>query len=409
MRLSATDWQWSWVLCDEDGEPLPGAHVGRGRRLVFARNQEAEARITLSLHDEAAIRLFEVLRNGIPQLRVYLHIPDDQEARAVGLPSDGLVFSGLWTPMNGGDGVGEQSYVNLVFKDAFHILRWRYVYIESDIFEDVDAGLIAEDLIATTNLVFGSTTVATDTDWIEATKARDRTYEYKIIADAITELTEVVDGFDWYPVYLDPRDNDGDTMQFWIVAERGDDRAAARFEFGDGTLGNCKRYQFTGSLPVNAVVTLGAASGLGPYVAGASDAASIARYRRYIQIVAATDVSEEGTLIDKATDALRPDVGLVTQFTGDPAKCPLPWRDFWIGDTIRWNVDDGAMQERTSPRVQTIEVSLDDSDNIEDLVVGIDPEASGSYLAPLNTTRRYVQQQRDLRRRLSDIERRVGL
>ena len=407
--MPTADWQWSWVLCDQGGEPLPGAHVGRGRRLIFARNHEAEARITLSLYDEACVRLFEVLRNGIPQLRVYLRIPGEAEAR--------LVFSGLWTPMNGGNAVGEQSSVNLVFKDAFNVLRYRLVGPAAagdptPVFIATDAGIIAVTLIHNTEVAYGATSIATHPAWVEPTVDRDRAYDVnKNLADAVTELTEVLGGFDWFPVYVDPRENDGNTMQFWIAAEQGSDQEGARFEFGDGTLANCKGYSFTGTLPVNRVLALGAQdTGAGtPLKSEQADGESFVRYGTYMQTVSATDVVEQATLDDKAKDALRPGIGLVTQFTGDPAKCPLPWRDFWLGDTIRWNVDDGAMQERTAPRAQTIELGLDDSDNIEDLVVGIDPEASGSYLAPLNTERRYVQQQRELLRRLNTIERRVGV
>lgn len=390
---------------------MPGSAVGRGRRLIFARNQEAEARITLSLYDEAAIRLFEVLRNGIPQLRVYLQIPDAEEAAAVALPDDGLVFSGHWTPMSGASAVGEQSHVNLVFKDAFSILRHRFLEgtTEFSSLSNWDAGMIAKYLID--DLPFypsgeSGTTIATDDAWIEPSQVRERTYKYKNIAEAITELTEVIGGFDWFPVYLDPRRRaKGDTMEFHVAAERGSDRSGARFEYGDSTLFNCKSYGFTAALPVNYAIAIGAEATAGT----GYDDDSRNRFRTYMTFASMSDVTKQATLIEKAADALRPNIGLVTQFTGDPAKCPLPWRDFWIGDTIRWNVDDGAMQEQSSPRVQTIEVGLDDSDNIEDLVVGVDPEATGSYLAPANTTRRYVQQQRELTRRLNAIERRVGL
>lgn len=400
--MPAADWQWSWILADEAGRPLPGAHIARGRRLVAQRSLELEARLTLSLHDTAAIRLFETLRNGIPQLRVYLHIPPETDAR--------LVFSGLLAGMSGADQADGESHVNLIFRDAFSVLRHRFT-ATSVSYTAQDAGQIARQLIDATHTAHGDTTIATDPAWVTATKTRDRAYESKQVAEAIGELTEVQDPIDWWAVYLDPRENAGKTMQFHAGPPRGSDVPGAKFEFGEGTLFNCKAYGFTGGLPVNRVRGIGAqdpATGL-PLVAERLDQPSIDRFRTYMQIVSATDVSEQATLDDKARGALRPGVGLVTQFTGDPALCPLPIRDFNLGDTVRWNVDDGAMQEQTSPRVQTIEVGLDDSDNIDDLVIGVDPEASGAYLAPANTTRRYQMQQRDLMRRLAGIERRVGL
>lgn len=319
---------------------------------------------------------------------------------------------GLYAGMSGAGQADGENHVNLIFRDAFSVLRSRFT-ATSVTYTAQDAGQIARQLIDATHTAHGDTTIATDSAWIEATKPRDRTYESKQAAEAIIELTEVLGGFDWYPTYLDPRENAGKTMRFNVAASIGVDTPNAKFEYGDGTLFNCKAYQFTAALPVNRARGIGAQnSGAGTsLVSEKTDQASIDRYRTYMQIVSATDVSEQATLDDKTADALRPGIGLVTQFTAEPGaeNCPLPWRDFNLGDTIRWNVDDGAMQEQTSPRVQTLEVGLDDSDNIEDLVIGIDPEASGSYLAPANTTRRYQQQQRELMRRLAGIERRVGL
>lgn len=383
---------FAWVLCNGQGEPLPGAHLARGRRLIFGRNAEAEARLTVGLADRAAIELFAALRNGIPQLRVYM--------------GQALVFSGLWTPMSGGHSVGEQSFVNLVFKDAASVLRHRLT-AASVTYTATDAGLIAKALIDTTNSAHGPTSIATNAAWVEATKARDRTYEHKNIGEALVELTEVAGGFDWSPTFLDPRDNGGATMRFNVAAALGDDRPDAIFEFGAGTIENLTGYTFTTGLPVNRARAIGAQTGTppAPLTSEQADTASESVYGTYMQAVAATDVSEAATLADKATDALRPSPAHVTAFNPDPAKAPLPWERFWIGDTVRLNIDDGAMQEQASPRVQSIEVGFDESDNVQDVVVGIDPEGIGGYMVPVNSSRRYVQQQQDVRRRLSALER----
>jgi hypothetical protein len=296
---------WSWVLCHSNGQPYPGAHVARGRRLVFTRNQAAEARLTLSLHDEAAIQLFADLANGIPQLRVYR--------------TGQLVFCGHMEPISGESATGEQAYVNLVFKDALAILQHRYTPADkahpANNHTKQDAGLIARALIDYTNTAHSDTTILTGAGWVEKSKVRDRAYENKSIGEAIRELTEVQDGFDVIPVYLDPRTNDGKTMR------------------------------------------------------------------------------------------LSPAPFHVTNFKPDPALAPLPWDHFELGDTVRWNVTDGAMRQQLKPRVETFEVGLDDSDNIDDLLVGIDPGSAGSFITPANTARRYVSQQRDLLRRLSALER----
>lgn len=374
---------WAWGLRTFGGSPLTGAHLARGRRLVYVRNHAAMALMTLSLSDPGTIAVFEELRNGIPGLTVHRNRE--------------LAFAGEWTPMSGGHDKDGNSFVNLVFKDAFSELDYR-ITEASETFTATDAGTIAEQLIIDTNDNYDPTAINVGT--IEASKARDRTYSNKIISEAIIELTEVQGGFDWYPTYLDPQDSVGRTMLFNVAASYGTDQPNARFEFGAGTLDNCTGYSFTTTLPLNHVRVLGA----GALVAEAEHP-STSVYNRYMAVIPATDVSEQATLDDKALDALRPYPVMVTQFTGDPAKCPQPWDDFWIGDTIRFNVDDGAVQQQLEARVQTIEIGLDEDDNMDDLVIGIDPGAAGAFLSPSNTDRRYVQQQRDVLRRLSALER----
>lgn len=375
----------TWVLCDHRGEPLPGGHVASNRRLIGGRNRFMEARLTLGMHDQAAIELFAVLANGIPQLRVYL--------------GSVIVFSGHWTPMKGTNATDSPSTLDLVFRDAFHWLTYKYTD-DSQIYPATDAGEIARHAIA---VLAGSSGILTDLAWIEVTQPRDRTYNFKNVAELITELTEVIGGFDWYPVYLDPRPDGVQTMEFHVTSSVGADKPNAIFEFGDGTRNNCTSYSFTTSLPTNEVVAIGA--GTPPIWEQVFDHPSRQKYFPYVAMLSATDVIEPATLIEKATDALRPDPTHVTEFKPDPVLSPLPWRDFWIGDTIRWNVDDGAMQQQLEPRVQTIEIGVDDSNNISDLTIGIDPDSSGGYSSPANTARRYVQGQRDLLRRLSALER----
>jgi hypothetical protein len=348
-----------------------------------------EARLSLSLHDRVAYELFAVLPSGLPQLRVYR--------------GSEIVFSGHWTPMRGSGSVDGPSTLDLVFRDAFSRLGQRYTD-GSVSFVAEDAGSIAQFLIETAK-DFGTHNIDTNPSWIEATKDRDRTYEYKNVAEAVIELTEVIGGFDWFPVYLDPRVSEAQqmTMEFHVAARIGQDRPTAIFEYGEGTLENCASYSFTTGLPINWVIAIG--GGTPPFVEEAIDASSRLLYNTHKVLVSATDVVESETLLDKAQDALRPGIVHVTEFKPDPALAPLPWEDFWIGDNIRVNVDDGAFQLQIEPRVQTIEVGVDDSDNISDVVIGIDPGASGAYMPPANTTRAYVRAQRDLQRRLSALER----
>lgn len=376
---------WSWGLRDGSGNPLRGTLNASERRLLYARNRAGEARLRLGLADTSTTALLEALAAGMPQLVVSRN--------------NTVVFAGHWMPMEGGHDKDSSGWVNLIFKDAFGAqLEYRYA---TNSYAAEDAGLIAEDLLTTSDDEFGSATNIQSAWTVEPTKLRDRNYNDKQIAEAIIELAEVQGGFDWYPTYLDPAEHTGRTMRMNIAARQGSDRPGARFEFGPGTLGNCTGYTFTVGLPVNVVRATG--DGIASLQ---FDEDSIDRYGQFDIPLAANDISEQATLDDKALDALRPDPVLVTGFVGDPAMCPQPWDDFWIADTIRANIDDDSIQQQLEPRVQTVEIALDDSDNISELLVGIDPASqAGSYLPPANSTRRYVQQQRDLLRRLSALER----
>lgn len=373
---------WSWVLCDEDGNALPGASVGRGRRLIFEENQESEARMTFSLQDVAAEQLFNTFRNGIPQLRVY---------------RDGtLVFSGLWTPQNGGSSADGQSYVNCIFKDAYHRLRSRYMRVETT-FTSQDSGAILKSVVDTTNTL-SDTTIRTAT--APATETRTRTYEIgKQLGEIGDELTTVLDGFDWYPTYLDPTTQSGKTMQLNILANRGSNREDVRFEFGETTLANINSYMFTSTLPVTRAI------GLGNVITSeksSSPAESV--YGTYMTVVSATDVAEQATLDDKAQDAIRESVAHVSDITVDPNLAPTYWDDFEIGDTVRVGIDDGAMQLDLSPRINSVEIGLDDSDNVEDMTIGFDSESQESYVTQAMSSRAYVRYQREIERRLANLE-----
>jgi hypothetical protein len=379
---------WAWGLRDGNtGLPIRGSELLTNRRLAFSRNHAAGAQTRLGLQDPGAAAVFDTIRlSGLPDLVVYRN--------------GQIPFAGHWVGMSGGNEVDGSGFVDIVWKDAFALYDYRLTNYPDEVYVAEDQGVIAQSLMETSDATYGPTAVNT-VGTIEATMLRDRSYVNKPVSEAIVELTEVIGGFDWYPTYTDPQTAVGRTMTFNVAARYGTDRPGARFEFGPGTLENCRSYGYTMGLPVNVVRALGA-SGLAREVL---DEDSMDRFGAYQIALAASDVSETATLDDLARGALRPNPVLITDLKGDPALCPRPWDDFWIGDTIRANIDDGAVQQQLETRVQTVDLALDDSDNVTELIVGVDPGATGSFVAPTNTTRRYVQQQRDLLRRLSALER----
>jgi hypothetical protein len=382
---------WAWGLRDGDGLPLRGSEGLTERKLAFTRNHAGTASTRLSLHEPGAVAVFDTIRlSSLPELIVYRN--------------QVVVFGGHWAGMSGGNETDGSGFVDIIWKDAFGHLDYRLTENPTEDYYAEESGLIAQQLITTNEFHYAPTNMDATDGIYEPTKIRDRSYQHKIISEAIVELTEVQGGFDWYPTYLDPIAGlqPGRTMLLNVVAHYGTDRPGARFEFGEGTLGNCRSYTFDVGLPVNTVRALGTSTLNSEQI----DEDSAGRYNYFQQVLSATDVSEQATLDDKALDALRPDPVMVTGFRGDPARCPRPWDDFWIGDTIRCNIDDGAVQQQLETRVQTVDLALDDSDNVSELIVGIDPGgAVGSFVVPTSSTRRYVQQQRDVLRRLSALER----
>lgn len=345
----------AFVLCDSAGRALPGSHRGRGRRIIDALNRPVEAKLTLSVEDEATEHFLAALRNGIPQLRVY----EDGE----------LTFSGHWWPQDGGGTTAEQSYLNLTFKDAYAELERRFVRADVT-FNSTDAGQILSSLIATTNDL-SDTTLRIGS--IATTVARDRTYEAgKQIAEAGIQLTEVIGGFDFRVDPLDPTEEDGDTGELVILAGRGALREAAKFEFGPETLANLRGYNFTTQRPSNRVLAIG-----GGEPAIRSEVAlegSEAIFRSQQQSTADLDVTEQATLNAKAGDALRANPLWAVQIQPDPALAPVAGTDFDVGDTVPVNIRHGKLEIAHLARVTRIERGIGDSDEIEDYVVGFDTE-----------------------------------
>lgn len=350
--------EYAFVLADAEGNALPGSHVGRGRRLVYALNRPVEALITFSLADVAGGAVIEALRSGLPQLRVY---------------RDGeLEFSGHWHPQNGGSGTSEQSYLNLTFKDAFAELEQRYVRTVTA-FSLTDAGEILGALVDDTNAL-SDTTLRVGS--IEATADRDRVYEEgKQIAEAGIELTEVLGGFDFEVTPLDPNDEAGATGELVIVGHKGSLQEEAKFEFGPETLANLRGYTFTTERPINRAIAYG--GGEPASRSEVSIPASEAAFRTQMAVTSETDVSEQASLDAKAADILRENPVWTFQIEPDPLKAPAFFDAFGLGDTVPVNIRDGELEFSNQSRVTRAELGIGDSGEIEDYVIGFETEGVG--------------------------------
>jgi hypothetical protein len=335
--------RWSFLLSDSAGNARAELGTGAGRSVTFSRNTYPELALTISHDDAAAAILFTALSNGIPTLRAY---------------RDGVLrFHGDLAPFD--EQLEEGAQLNLVFRGPFVRLigygqsRGRFTDTAFTRLA-TDAGQIAKALIDTYGIGAG---VATN-GAIEVTKVRDRSYQYANVGEAIVNLTRVLDGFDFEVIPIEY--SSGNIGQLVVYAAQGSDRSASvQFQYGPGTLANCRTVNRQTEPPINTARVIGA-NGL---VGLKTDAGSIATFGEQWVQESASDVSEQVTLDDKAQALLRPDPIKVVSFTPDPTLAPSPWDDYWLGDTVSFFGRRGAFYEDATMRVDKIRVVIDDDGN----------------------------------------------
>jgi hypothetical protein len=347
---------WSFLLADHAGNALAELSTATGRVLTFARNGVPEARMTISHDDDAAGLLLDALNNGIPTLRAY---------------RDGVLrFHGYLAPFS--EELEEDAKLNLVFRGPFSRLlgdgtgRGRFVTAS---YSSLDAGQIAKQLIDAAQ-AGGTAGVATNGS-IEATKTRDRTYENVNVGEAVVNLTNVLDGFDFEVVPIEFAS--GSIGQFVVYASQGMVQPQARFEYGPDTMRNVRKVSRQMQPPVNTARVFGNGSSV-----VRTDAASILAFGVWEMQESLADVSELATLHDRAEAMLRPQWIRVVSFTPEPVLAPAPWDDYWLGDTVSFYGWRGAFEEATSSRISKITVVVDDEGNESSEVE--DPGFAGARL-----------------------------
>lgn len=212
---------------------------------------------------------------------------------------------------------------------------------------------------------------------LQAAVARTRTYEVgKSIQEAIAQLAEVDD-----PIYFVENAVDDTAGIFAELLVRypasGVDRPGAKFEYGDGTIGNLDDYTITEALPTNGVTAIGAGDGeAGQLTSRKTDAASIATYDLLEMQASYTDVSVQATLDQHALEALAPapvrtySVSPIASGDGEgEIYVPRLWRDFDVGDIVRLTIHNGANQaDDVQARVTEATIAIADDTEAEQLV-----------------------------------------
>lgn len=332
---------WAFVIDDHAGNAIVPLIEATSIRLAFKRNRTPEMMFAAHLESEEACAITTAIANGLPRLRAY---------------RDGtLRFYGRWAPMMEhaqatGEGIGGE-HLQAAFRGPGHMLASRFT-AASVTFTATDAGQIAWSLINTAN---GDSDTGIRQGTIAATQTRDRTYEHKQVLEAIQQLTEVQGGLDYEIVPT--LDQGVDVLgEFDVFASQGQDKSSTvTFDFGPDTTGTLRAIRRAWQMPVNGARVLGK-DGL---VGEATDSGSIAKYGGWAVLEQHTDVSEQATLDDKATALLRPDPVEIVTFEPEPTIAPMPWTDYWLGDTVGVRSRYGSLDFERTARINGITVTID--------------------------------------------------
>jgi hypothetical protein len=347
---------WTWTLADSLGNTLADLTTAAGRSLTFKRNTYVEAQLTLSHEDDAAAQLYTSLAaSGPPTLRCYRTGRYD----GPGAPMT-LRFNGYLATIS--DELEETALLTATFRSPFGRLvgdgqgTGRFTAASDPHTAPAqDQGAIAKALIDTTNAdaVTGLTTASS----YATTKPRDRTYQFANVGDEITNLSQLLDGFDFDESFID---GGGSSLAlFNVYGSQGSDKSGTvKFNYGPTTLANVSHVSRTISPPVNRVTVIGANGLTSTY----NDATSQGQYGLWPMLQSASDVVEQATLDDKARALIRPKPLKTIQFSPELAleSCPRFFDDYGLGDTVNFYGLRGAFSESVSVRVNAVTVVVDE-------------------------------------------------
>jgi hypothetical protein len=271
--------------------------------------------------------------------------------------NDVLIWAGEQASRIGSLDDKGDNWVTVYCYDWFEQLASRYTG-SSKVFTGVDAGEIAWTLINDSQgLTDGDLGITEGT--IEATQNRDRTYYNQNIADAITNLSNVINGFDF---------EINNSRVFNVYTFIGVDRSdSIILEYGV----NIKSIKITEdfSKPVNQAIILGdSGDPLDPLRVERVDAALRALYKLREGLSNESTVSEPATLNDKG-DAIIQKYGLpLVKVSMDIVRLTPTIVDFALGDIIRLKVQSGLYDIDDQYRIFEWQVDYG-ADNTEKLTL----------------------------------------
>lgn len=232
------------------------------------------------------------------------------------------------------------------------LLAKRFTSIEQN-YSGVDAGAIAWDLINQSQLLPNGDLGFTQ-GTIQVSKTRDRSYSDKNILDAILQLSEVIDGFD-FEVTWDKKFN-------VYYPKIGTKRTDIQFTY-PGNISDLSVVS-DGTIVANHITARGSGTGTGALRAVAEDITSEQSYYRLEDIEDYNDVSEIDTLQEHADEDLRqslsfnlmPDITLVGNITPE-------YGTYNLGDEILITSNDTVVFGTLNDyfRIDSMELNIDEN------------------------------------------------
>lgn len=260
-----------------------------------------------------------------------------------------LVWAGEMANHDGVLQLDSPNHITIIAYDFLELLNARLTD-PSVRYDQIDAGAIAWDLIDTsqqqTDGDFGITEGV-----IEETVLRDRTYEEKNIMEALIQLSEVQNGFDFEVT---------DDKVFNVFAHKGADLSQSvtlewRTNIKSARIGR----DFTN--PCNEARVLGSGFGASQIKVTVTDTDSRAAMKLRQQRVSYTDVSQEDTLTDKGTAVVNQYKVPVEQLqlVQLPGTKPT-FGSLKPGDTIRVKIREGFWNINNRYRIYGYKVNVGD-------------------------------------------------
>jgi hypothetical protein len=354
--------RWAFVLTDTAGKKIGELTAAKGRKLTARLSSPSEASFTIDGRHRQAAEIAErrtdliVYRNGVKVFRGRVGAAQDQAGpdRHTVSPVTALDYRAVLDP-----------------RLTFTALT----------FTGVDQSAIAWALITDTQGRTGGNLGITRGLGQTTGVLRDRTYEAgKSVGELITQLSEVINGFDW--------DITPDLKFDVHYPQRGTDRGVV-LDYG----GTVKTFSRTPGQYAN-VVRVSGADGVAPVVREVADLATRPEGRVEAQF-GFPDVTQAATLAQKADrllaelSAAEPSYTVTLKTWGGPGE-------LWLGDPVELVVKTGRLDEVSVRRVVEVDVDVDDS-GVETVQVSLGQPS-------LRT--RHLRRTNDVQRRLTELERR---